>query len=69
MIISHSTDIHFEKKTLLEIILNILFNRFCVKTLVGHREWVRMIRVYQDGTLIASCSVDHVCFLNKKVFL
>jgi len=34
--------------------------RFCIKTLTGHREWVRMIRVYQDGTLIASCSVDHV---------
>ncbi len=34
---------------------------FCIKTLIGHREWVRMIRVYQDGTLIASSSVDHVC--------
>ena len=34
---------------------------FCVKTLVGHREWVRMVRVYHDGTLIASSSIDHVC--------
>ena len=25
-----------------------------------HREWVRMVRVYQDGSLVASCSVDHV---------
>ena len=33
---------------------------FCIKTLTGHREWVRMVRVYHDGTLIASCSVDHV---------
>ena len=35
-------------------------SRFCVKSLVGHREWVRMVRVYQDGSLVASCSVDHV---------
>lgn len=33
---------------------------FCIKTLVGHREWVRMVRVYHDGTLLATSSVDHV---------
>jgi WD40 repeat protein len=43
-------------------IQRISFNRFCIKTLVGHREWVRMVRVYQDGTLIASSSADHVCY-------
>lgn len=32
--------------------------RYCVKTFTGHREWVRMVRVYQDGSLIASCSND-----------
>lgn len=41
--------------------------RFCIKTLVGHREWVRMVRVYEDSTLLASSSVDHVshvsCYL------
>ncbi len=47
-----------------KFILKISFTRFCIKTLVGHREWVRMVRVYQDGTLIASSSVDHVCLLN-----
>jgi len=29
-----------------------------VKTFTGHREWVRMVRPNQDGTLIASCSND-----------
>ena len=31
---------------------------YCVKTFVGHREWVRMVRVSADGSLIASCSND-----------
>lgn len=31
---------------------------YCVKTFTGHREWVRMVRPNQDGTLIASCSND-----------
>lgn len=31
---------------------------YCVKTFAGHREWVRMVRPNQDGTLIASCSND-----------
>jgi len=31
---------------------------FCVKTLSGHREWVRSVRVFFDGSLIASCSND-----------
>ena len=39
---------------------------FCIKTLLGHREWVRMVRVYQDGTLIASSSVDHVGFISMS---
>jgi len=35
-----------------------LLNSYCVKTFTGHREWVRMVRPNQDGTLIASCSND-----------
>ena len=31
---------------------------YCVKTFAGHREWVRMVRVSADGSLIASCSND-----------
>ncbi|KAA0203949.1 hypothetical protein HAZT_HAZT010189 [Hyalella azteca] len=31
---------------------------YCVKTFTGHREWVRMVRVNSDGSLIASCSND-----------
>lgn len=34
------------------------FYSYCVKTFTGHREWVRMVRPNQDGTLIASCSND-----------
>lgn len=45
------------------------FDRFCIKTLTGHREWVRMIRVLDDGTLIASCSVDHVRSLSHCSWL
>ncbi len=33
---------------------------FCVRTLTGHRDWVRMVRVYRDGSLLASCSNDQV---------
>lgn len=29
-----------------------------MKTFTGHREWVRMVRPNQDGTLIASSSND-----------
>lgn len=29
-----------------------------MKTFAGHREWVRMVRPNQDGSLIASCSND-----------
>lgn len=32
---------------------------YCVKTFTGHREWVRMVRVNADGSLMASCSNDH----------
>ena len=31
---------------------------YCIKTFLGHREWVRQVAVSQDGTLIASCSND-----------
>ena len=31
---------------------------YCVKTFTGHREWVRMVRVIADGSLLASCSND-----------
>lgn len=58
MILSPSTDIF--RRTFPWIHSSFFLYRFCIKTLAGHREWVRMIRVYQDGTLIASCSVDHV---------
>ena len=31
---------------------------FCTKTFLGHREWVRMVRVNVDGSLMATCSND-----------
>lgn len=34
-------------------------HRYCVKSYVGHREWVRMVRVHPDGAIFASCSNDH----------
>lgn len=40
-----------------------------MKTYTGHREWVRMVRVNQDGSLFASCSNDHairVWYMNSK---
>lgn len=45
----------------------ILMTRFCVKTFTGHREWVRMVRVYHDGSLLASCSNDQV-YYKKCIF-
>lgn len=33
-----------------------------MKTFTGHREWVRMVRVNQDGSLLASCSNDQVSY-------
>lgn len=45
----------------------ILMTRFCVKTFTGHREWVRMVRVYHDGSLLASCSNDQV-YYRKCIF-
>lgn len=38
--------------------LFLFLGSYCVKTFTGHREWVRMVRPNQDGTLIASCSND-----------
>lgn len=32
---------------------------YCVKTFIGHRDWVRQVKVSPDGTLIASGSNDH----------
>ena len=40
------------------IIIIIIICRYCVKTFTGHRDWVRMVRVIADGSLIASCSND-----------
>lgn len=37
-----------------------LYYRYCVKTFTGHREWVRMVRVYHDGSLLATASNDQV---------
>ena len=31
-----------------------------MKTYIGHREWVREVRVSPDGSLLASCSNDQV---------
>lgn len=36
----------------------IFLSSYCVKTFTGHREWVRMVRVNADGSLVASCSND-----------
>ncbi len=33
---------------------------YCIRTFAGHREWVRMVRVCNDGSLFASCSNDKV---------
>ncbi|VDK59151.1 unnamed protein product [Anisakis simplex] len=32
---------------------------YCVRTFLGHHEWIRMVRVYHDGSMFASCSNDH----------
>ncbi|CAN0398772.1 unnamed protein product, partial [Discosporangium mesarthrocarpum] len=32
---------------------------YCVRTLVGHTEWVRRVSVSEDGELVASCGNDH----------
>lgn len=32
---------------------------YCLKTLVGHEEWVRKVAVHQDSGTVASCSNDH----------
>ena len=47
---------------MISLFLNIpiLFSSYCIKTFTGHREWVRMVRVNQDGSLLASCSNDQV---------
>lgn len=42
--------------------LRCLLYRYCSKTFTGHREWVRMVKVNQDGSLLASCSNDQVSF-------
>jgi platelet-activating factor acetylhydrolase IB subunit alpha len=39
-------------------VIHVIVVRYCVKTLSGHREWVRMVRVSPDGAFIASCSND-----------
>ncbi|ODM89541.1 Lissencephaly-1 A, partial [Orchesella cincta] len=31
---------------------------FCGGTFDGHREWIRMVRLNQNGTLLAPCSND-----------
>jgi WD40 repeat protein len=45
------------------------FYRYCVKTLVGHLEWVRSVSPSEDGRLLVSCSNDQVninTYLKKK---
>ncbi|CAM9416594.1 unnamed protein product [Choristocarpus tenellus] len=32
---------------------------YCVRTLVGHTEWVRRVALSDDGELVASCGNDH----------
>ena len=63
LIASQGTSCYALQFIIIVMLIRNFFHRFCVKSLVGHREWVRMIRVYQDGTLLASCSVDHVRIL------
>uniref|UniRef100_T1I273 WD_REPEATS_REGION domain-containing protein n=1 Tax=Rhodnius prolixus TaxID=13249 RepID=T1I273_RHOPR len=42
----------------MKIIPAFLNYSYCVKTLSGHREWVRQVRISPDGTLVASASND-----------
>lgn len=55
--ISNVLTVAYIKKNLLIIYIHAI--RYCVKTFTGHREWVRMVRVYMDGSTFASCSIDH----------
>lgn len=36
---------------------------YCLRTLNGHRDWVRMIRIHPSGNLMASCSNDQTVFV------
>ena len=36
---------------------------YCIRTLTGHRDWVRQVRVFFDGSLMASCSNDQTIFV------
>lgn len=61
--------IYFNIKSFIRNFLNKRFS-FCVSTLTGHAEWVRMVRPNTNGTLLASCSNDHsvkIWDLLKKV--
>lgn len=42
------------------VIQLIVCSSYCTKTFTGHREWVRTVKVNQDGSLLASCSNDQV---------
>ena len=61
--------VYFNIKSFIRNFLNKGFS-FCVSTLTGHAEWVRMVRPNTNGTLLASCSNDHsvkIWDLLKKV--
>lgn len=52
----------------LSMIMSAVYNyRYCTKTFLGHREWVRSICINQDGTLLASCSNDQVLLLTCRI--
>lgn len=36
---------------------------YCIRTLVGHRDWVRQVRIFFDGSMMASCSNDQSIFV------
>ncbi|VDN38095.1 unnamed protein product [Gongylonema pulchrum] len=40
---------------------------YCIRNFAGHSKWVRMVRVYHDGTTFASCSNDQtICIWNTS---
>lgn len=44
--------VYLGKLSVIILLFSFLFYSYCVKTLQGHREWVRRVRVNTDGKLL-----------------